>query len=343
MILIKGFGIFLIHRDMKVKNMLVSFLLLLSPHLFAASSQFLNVESFIVTPDAVDKILPYAINIASQTEPFNKSLIKYLADIDSPFIYTTKVKVNKVIYYRLVAGNYATLKQARKHLLRIKKYYPEAWLNMRRTKEIKELAWLLSSPADLKKLGKIKLQPAVAAVMIPKVTAKVFSPVTLEVAPKNIPAITPEVTSIEAPKKVAGRSIPEKPLIKKISFAEKLLEQARQLFLDRNYARVIAVSEKVIEIGLPEQKQRAMEFIGIARERQRKFAQAVAIYTQFLELYPDSKLTPRIKIRLTGLKTMGEDPRARLANSKRRKADENWNIYGSLSQYYRNDFVDREE
>ena len=127
-----------------------------SPSLFAASSKFINVESFIVAPGAVAKVLPYAINIASHTRPINKKSIEHLANIGDSFIYTTKVKVNNVFYYRLVAGNYPTLKHAQKNLLRIKKYYPGAWLNIRRTKETKELTELLS-PAKSDKLKTLML------------------------------------------------------------------------------------------------------------------------------------------------------------------------------------------
>jgi len=183
--------------------------------------------------------------------------------------------------------------------------------------------------------------PKVIPQIIPKITSRKDEIIVPEVVEKKAPEFIVKKTPKVIPKLIKKKPA-KKPVTKKIGFAEELLEQARQLFLDRNYARVIAVSEKVIEIGSPEQKQRAMEFAGIARERQRKFAQAVAIYTRFLDLYPDSKLAPRIKIRLTGLQTMRDDPRARLSKIKR-KADKNWNMYGSVSQFYRDDVVDRGE
>jgi hypothetical protein len=127
---------------------------------------------------------------------------------------------------------------------------------------------------------------------------------------------------------------------KKIDFAAKLLAQSRQLLLDGNYYRLVQVSEKIIETGSAVQQQKAMEYEGIARERQRKFSQAVAIYKRFLKLYPESEMAPRIKVRLQGLTTMNLNPKAKLVKRLRRKADESWNFNGSISQYYRDNVID---
>lgn len=119
----------------------------------------------------------------------------------------------------------------------------------------------------------------------------------------------------------------------------KFLDRARQEFLDGNYTRVLAIANKIIETGSTEQIQKAMELAGIAHERQNKFTLAIAIYTDYLNLYPDSALSPKIKNRLQGLKTMGLEPRSRIDPVKRRSADSDWNINGALSLYYRNDVI----
>lgn len=346
---------------MIIKKWFVSILLLVSPQLFAASSQFLNVESFYVKPDVIPKVLTYAVNVASNRSPFKRDSIKYLAKLDSDIVYVAKVKVNNVLYYRLVSGNFATLALAKKHLAHVKKYYPDAWLNIRRIQEKQELSDLLS-PTPTRKLKAVTLPPLLAPVVIPEVapieisriepqvapqtSAKAITNVEPKPFPKLSPQVTPQVTSSIATNVISKKTEsdiplePEKPVEPEKDFAEKLLDQAKQLFLDKNYARVITVSEKVIEIGSIDQKQRAMEFVGIARERQRKFAQAVAIYAEFLDLYPDSKLAPKIQMRLTGLTTMRDDPKSLIVKKKPEDAVDNWDMYGSLSQYYRNDFVE---
>ncbi len=123
---------------------------------------------------------------------------------------------------------------------------------------------------------------------------------------------------------------------------DELLDQAKQEFLDGNHTRVLAIANKIIEIGTPEQTQAAMELAGIARERQNKFSQAIAIYTDFLSLYPHSEMASRIKSRLDGLKTMGLEPRSRIDPGKRPSADNDWNIYGVISQYYQDDVIKSE-
>ncbi len=331
-------------------------LLLTSSNLFAATSKFLNVESFVNRPGNSDNIKSYAVNILSFTKPVNLEDIKNISVLDKDLLYISKVSVNDVVYYRLISGNFSTLKQAKKHLSRVKKYFSGAWINIRRKVEKQELKKILAEKIilpEFKPKETVKKLPAVVPVVvakvIPVITPKVISTINPEktskvlpfIVPKAVVRVTPESTPKLAPKRIK-KIKPEKVLPPQIAFAEKLLEQARQLFLDRNYARVVTVSNKIIEIGSVEQKQKAMEFAGIARERQRKFAQAVAIYSQFLNLYPESKLAPKIKIRLTGLTTMRLDPKVQMAKSKRKKLDENWRINGSLSQYYRDDVVDRE-
>jgi len=154
--------------------------------------------------------------------------------------------------------------------------------------------------------------------------------------------ITPVKKQQPVQKVVVAKVVPKNISSPSSDPANKLLGQAKQEFLDGNYTRVLAIASKIIEIGSTEQTQLAMELSGIARERQNKFTQAIAIYSDFLNLYPDSEMSPRIKIRLDGLKTMGLEPKNRISPVNRRAADSNWNIHSSLSQYYRDDVINRE-
>ena len=280
----------------KFRYLLAGVLLLASTGLFAASVSFIKVEAIFVKPQQPVEVLPYSIILASTSTPFNKSAIKYLGDLKSNFIYLTKVAVDKKLYYRLVTGNFKNEKQARLQLSRIKKYYPDAWINIRTKPERQQLVRLLN---PVKKLQPAKKKQA------PKIALKSNS--------------SPNSNS-----------------------ADKLLDQAKQEFLDGNYTRVLAIANKIIETGTTEQIQLAMELAGIARERQNKFAQAIAIYTDFLNLYPHSEMSAKIKIRLDGLNTMNLEPRSRIDPVKRRSADSDWNIYGALSQYYQNNVIKSE-
>ena len=284
------------HFKNKFRYLLLCVPLLASTGLFAASVSFIKVEAIFVKPQQPVEVLSYSVILASTSRPFNKSAIKYLDDLKSDFIYLTKVAVDKKLYYRLVAGNFKNEKQARLQLSRIKKYYPDAWINIRTRPERQQLARLLSPD---------KKQQQVQKIALPKIALKSNS--------------SPNSNS-----------------------ADKLLNQAKQEFLDGNYTRVLAIASKIIEIGSTEQAQLAMELSGIARERQNKFTQAITIYSDFLNLYPDSEMSPRIKNRLDGLKTMGLEPKSRINPVNRRTADSDWNIYSYLSQYYRDDVIKRE-
>ena len=307
------------YSNHQFRYLLTGVLLLASTGLFAASVNFIKVEAFFVKPQQPVEVLPYSIILASTSRPFDKSAIKYLDDLKSDFIYLTEVTVNKKVYYRLVTGNFKTRKQAGLEVSRLKNYYPGAWVNTRTKVEQQQLDGLLNSTKNP--------QPA-KKTAVPKIALKSNTPVTNQ---KSVQKITvPEIT---LKRKSSADANP----------AEKLLHQARQEFLDGNYTRVLAITNKVIEIGSIEQTQLAMELSGIARERQNKFTQAIAIYIDFLSLYPDSEMSVKIKNRLDGLKTMHLEPRGRINPDNRRSADSNWKIYGALSQYYRDDVIKLEK
>ncbi|MCP3689923.1 MAG: hypothetical protein GY784_16080, partial [Gammaproteobacteria bacterium] len=128
-----------------------------------------------------------------------------------------------------------------------------------------------------------------------------------------------------------------------IELADKLEHHAREEFLNKNYQRVVQITDKLYEIGDQQQRQKAMELSGLAHERQRKFALAIAIYQQFLNLYPNSKLAPRVTARLEGLRTMDANPRQRITAQERSGQEPEWDIRSGLSQFYRNDLIDRGE
>ena len=148
------------------------------------------------------------------------------------------------------------------------------------------------------------------------------------------------------PKKAAPASVIKPKLKKALAVKslspEKLIQQAKQEFLQGNYSRVLAITSKISQTGSNLQKQQALELAGIARERQKQFAQAIAIYNEFLATYPESPLADKIKSRLAGLKTMRIEPRARLTSKNQRPDEPAWNFSGAFSQYYRDDVIDRE-
>ena len=160
---------------------------------------------------------------------------------------------------------------------------------------------------------------------------------------REIADLTRLLTLQTPKKKVAVPVIKPKPLIKKavpkVVEQEGLLNEAKRNYLDGNYNQVIKMTQKIMSTGTLVEQQQAMELAGITRERQRKFAQAVALYSDFLKLYPDSEMTGKIKQRLQGLMTMRVEPKQRIAQDKNKSSGDDWKIFGSLSQFYRKDVI----
>ncbi len=284
-----------------MRQVFIAWLILLFPlNVYAVSTSFVDIHRVFVKPAKSVRVMPYSVNLLSQTRPIQKQEIRYLTELNTDLIYVTRILLKKKMYYRLVMGNFANQKQATNQLRRIKEYYKGAWVHLRSDDEKSKLTQFLEKSGVSKKK-----------------TAKGIPTTKPKVRKKTISAVNAE-------------------------FAKKVLEQARQLFLDSKYNRVITNTNKVIETGTIEQKQQAMELAGVARERQNKFAQAIVIYNEFLDLYPDSELAPKIRNRITGLQTMRKDPKKPIAKTRLKRQDDRWNIYGSLSQYYRDDVLERD-
>jgi len=271
--------------------------------LLSATVDVLAIEGFLEKPAVSGQVFPYVINLASLPARLDRSAVKHIDKLEGRLVYYVKVKVNGVIYYRLSLGNFENRRLAQQALEEIKPYYPDAWIGARTRHEQESLA-------------------------------KEIMPVSKPVEPQPEILIAEEAPPAPEPERVKRADS---------SLADKLSRQAKEEFLNEDYARVIKITDKLMEIGDLQQRQKAMELAGLARERQRKFAQAIAIYEQFLEIYPDSELQPRISARLQGLKTMNLSPRQRLAEKKSVvvEAEPEWDFRGGLSQYYRNDLLDR--
>ena len=244
------------------RRFLLSVLLLLPSQLLSATVDVLSLDKILRQPDVTKQVFPYVINLASLPTMLDGSAVKHFDKLGDRLIYYVKVKVDGVIYYRLSLGNFANRRLAQQGLGEINPYYPDAWIGKRSSLELESLR------------------------------AKII-PVSKPVTAKPEILIAEEVFS--APKAKSAKQTAK-------SLAEKLSSQAKEQFLNEDYARVIKITDKLMEIGDEQQRQKALELAGLARERQRKFAQAIAIYEQFLDLYPDSELQPRITARLQAYK-----------------------------------------
>ena len=116
------------------------------------------------------------------------------------------------------------------------------------------------------------------------------------------------------------------------------MNQARRAMLNKDYPLAIKLYTKVkITDSKSIYGKQALEYLGLARERNGQFAHAKAVYEQYLKLYPDGEDAERINQRLSGIIMAETEPNEKL---KEGKAKENldtgirWDTFGSFSQFY---------
>lgn len=115
------------------------------------------------------------------------------------------------------------------------------------------------------------------------------------------------------------------------------MEEARQAMAKNNYAQAIALYVKILKYPSNSYSQDALEYLGVARERSGNLALAKKTYEDYLKRYPQSEGTDRVRQRLAGLVTAQAPARKKLPDEQHPLAPAGWNVYSSLSQYYRHD------
>ena len=116
-----------------------------------------------------------------------------------------------------------------------------------------------------------------------------------------------------------------------------LMEEAREAIAGNKISHAIQLYTKVLRFPKNQYSRDALEFLGLARERNRQYAHAIREYERYLELYPDGEGAARVKQRLAGLTTASQQPRQLGSGRKRVKRANPWDIYGGFSQFYRRD------
>jgi len=121
------------------------------------------------------------------------------------------------------------------------------------------------------------------------------------------------------------------------------MEQARQAILKKNYSRAIAIYTDIAAQPLQPYQQNAQELLGMAYERKGQLAHAKRTYQRYINLYPESEATKRIKQRLAGLVTATLQEHEKLYESETDDESEAWDIFGSFSQYYHEDISETDD
>jgi hypothetical protein len=115
-----------------------------------------------------------------------------------------------------------------------------------------------------------------------------------------------------------------------------LLAEANQAFSDANYNRAVALYTKILARDENQDTAYALEYLGLARERKNQLAHAKAIYSDYLQRYPEGEGHDRVNQRLQAVLSIGREPALRQIADKGRNSNSSaWQIYGSSSSTYR--------
>lgn len=120
---------------------------------------------------------------------------------------------------------------------------------------------------------------------------------------------------------------------KKSSPAYKLLALGRIALKESNNKRAIQIFTKMLGMPQSEERQEALELLGVARERNNQKAHARAMYREYLKEYKDTDGAARVKQRLSDLLHGQLKPKGKLKASKRGKKTTS-RFFGSFAQYY---------
>ncbi len=149
----------------------------------------------------------------------------------------------------------------------------------------------------------------------------------------------PETTHVQPVATSDDTLIPEQ----KIEEAEDpvltgMMNEAKKAMLDKNYRRAIQLYTKVrLQSEHTHFGKQALEFLGLARERNKQFAHAKVVYEKFLKLYPKGDDAGRVRQRLSGILTARTEPKEKLKegdSKKKTKVGVQWDTFGSFSQFY---------
>jgi len=252
----------------------------------------------------------YIINLRSSIRPIDIPEIIDNATGDEYIVYTTNVTLDNKVWNRLRVGFFPDKEAAARLLALVKPSFPSAWIGTAGPEE--------AFNARRESMERKARKRAPAATM------------TLAQASTSIP--TPKSTAVPPPAPLA----PTRPPVPEDQI-QALMEEARQAVARSDYARAIQLYTKVLEYPANDHSQDALEFLGVAREKNGQNAHAIKLYQEYLAQYPDGEGHDRVKQRLDGLTTLAQDVQPRLAGGQPRVVKTPWDIYGGLSLYYRRD------
>ncbi len=117
----------------------------------------------------------------------------------------------------------------------------------------------------------------------------------------------------------------------------QVLAEGRAALAGGQLDRAVALFTKVLSFPENASTPAALEWLGLARERNGQLAHARAEYETYLERYPEGEATERVRQRLDALVTARAEPSPALRPASTKDRDSNFDVFGSLATSYRRD------
>ncbi len=250
----------------------------------------------------------YFIQILASQKPISNDLaIKNRLGADV-HVYTVSSKAKGRTVYRQRIGLFSSKEEAKKTLSLLRNSYPDAWISE-------------ATADDINAVGG-------------------SAPMTVQT--KSSEGTTEPDFSSPATEKVDLSTLNPQDA-KRISV---LMEQARLAMVEKNYSRAIQLYETILTYPENGYSKQALEFLGLARERNNNHAQAKAIYDEYLAKYPEGEDAERVRQRIAGILTAQEAPREKLRKAEPRtqiSAEKSeFELFGGFSQFYQLDKLETE-
>lgn len=112
------------------------------------------------------------------------------------------------------------------------------------------------------------------------------------------------------------------------------LQQAKTALAQGDAPKAITIYRAILECPPHPLQQDALEYLGVALERQQDYTRAAKIYQTYLGEYPDAAGVPRVQQRLQGIVLMQETPPPELRKAKPQTQQETTRWFGVLSNSY---------
>jgi hypothetical protein len=117
----------------------------------------------------------------------------------------------------------------------------------------------------------------------------------------------------------------------------RLMESARRAIAMGKYPTAIRLYSKVLRYESHPYNKDALEYLGLARERNKQIAHAKAEYRRYLHLYPKSSGAVRVRQRLAVILTARKRAPGRRSLARKSPPKSRWTIFGNIFQFARRD------